>query len=187
MAKSISEINKKLSELNKKYKESGLTDGKISHKSAMSKLKGSDSLKMDDVAKKKISESKKDKPLSKQHIESLKKGKLKYKITKDDILNAQKETSTAKEVADKLGIDFNTYKSIATFHKVYKKQSLAERNQSNGNCILAWEYNGKKGKFIGEFPSQNAARHALGIKAPLKHVLEGKYKQMGGYTFEYKK
>jgi hypothetical protein len=187
MVKSISEINKKLSELNKKYKESGLTDGKISHKSAMANLKGSDTLKMSDAAKKKISEASKGKPKSKQHIEALKKTKLKFKLSKQQILDAQVGTTTAQEVADKLNIDFHTYKGIAEYHKVYKKQSLAERNQSNGNCILAWEYNGKKGKFIGEFPSQNAARHTLGIKAPLKHVLEGKYKQMGGYTFEYKK
>jgi hypothetical protein len=139
-----------------------------------------------DDTKKKISKALKDKPLSIEHIESLKKTKLRYKISKDDILKAQKGTTTAKEVAEKLGIDFNTYKSIATFHKVYKKQSLAERNQSNGDCILAWEYNGEKGKFIGEFQSQNAAKDALGIKASLKNVLEGKYKQMSGYTFEYK-
>ena len=115
MAKTISEINKKLNEFDKKYKESGLTDGKISHKAAMANLKGSDTLKMSDATKKKLSESKKDKPLSKQHIESLKKGKLKFKITKEDILKAEnavlleKGIITAKEVSKKLNIDFHHF------------------------------------------------------------------------------
>ena len=158
------------------------------HKKKISKA--SKNKEISDDTKNKISKALKDKPLSTEHIEKLKKTKLKYKISKDDILKAQEGTTTAKEVAEKLGIDFHTYKSIATFHKVYKKQTLAEKNQSNGNPVLAWVYDKTKedgkGEFVGEYPSQGSATTALGIKAGIKHVLDKKYKQMGGYTVESK-
>jgi hypothetical protein len=186
MAKSISEINDRLKELNKKYKKSGLTDGKISHKSAMASLRGDDRLKMSDEARKEISKRLKGKPKSKSHIQSLKKTKLKYKISKEQILEAQIGTTTAKEVADKLGIDFHTYKAVATYHKVYKKQSLSERNKDiSSKAVLCWEYDTEK--YIGEYYSVAEAARQLDVAGPnIISVCKGKYKQCKGYYFEYK-
>lgn len=185
--KSISEINDKLKKFNQKYKKSGLTDGKISHKAAMASLKGSDKLKMSDEAKKEISKRLKGKPKSKSHIDKLKKTKLRYKITKEQILEAQIGTTTAKEVADKLGIDGHTYKAIATYHKVYKKQSLAERNKQISSVpILCYEYDSMK--FLREYNSvSDAARDLNLFSTNISTVCRGKYKQYKGYYFEYKK
>jgi hypothetical protein len=184
--KSISEINQRLKELNAKYKESGLTDGKISHKSAMANLKGSDTLKMSDEVKKKLSESKKGKPLSKQHRESLKKTKLKFKITKEEILKAQSLFKTAKEVASYFNIDCHTYKSICEYHKIYKKLSLSERNKQISSVpILCYDY--KTGEFIKEYDSISDASRDLDLFNPnITSVCRGKYKQTGGYSFRYK-
>jgi hypothetical protein len=192
MAKTISEINKKLNQFDEKYKESGLTDGKISHKAAMANLKGSDSLKMSDEAKKKISEASKGKPKSKIHIESLKKTKLKFKITKEDILKAEndvlleKGVITAKEVSKKLNIDFHTFKGIAEYHGVYKSQKLPDRNMQNCSVsVLA--YHCKTMKFIKEFTSIADAARELGVGGSnIVNVCKGKYKQCNGYYFEYK-
>ena len=184
MGKSISEINNRLKELNKKYKKSGLTDGKISHKAAMSSLKGDDRLKMSDEAKKEISKRLKGKPKSKLHIATLKKTKLKYKISKEQILEAQIGTITAKEVADKLGISFNTYKAVASYHKVYKKQSLSERNASNADVIEIWKYNPNfplnRGEYIGKM-SKPDARNSLGINN-INKFFDGTYVQVNGYV-----
>ena len=187
MSKSISEINKKLKDLNKKYKKSGLTDGKISHKAAMASLKGDERLKMSEEAKKEISKRLKGKPKSKSHIENLKNKKLKFKITKEQILEAQIGTTTAKEVADKLDISFNTYKAVATYHKVYKKQSLSERNKDiSSKPVLCWTYDTEK--YIGEYYSISEAARELNIAATnIISVCKGKYKQCNGYYFEYKK
>lgn len=188
MAKSISEINKRLRELNKKYKKSGLTDGKISHKAAMASLKGDERLKMSDEAKKAISKRMKGKPKTKSHKQSLKQSKLKFKITKKQILEAQKDTKTAKEVADKFGIDIHTYKAIAEYHGVYKKLSLAERNKQNCSLpVLVYYYNTME--FIAEYPSIAEAQRNLKLKGAsnIVSVCKGKYKQYNGYYFEYKK
>ena len=184
--KSISEINKRLKELNSKYKKSGLTDGKISHKSAMANLKGSDSLKMSDDSKKKMSESKKNKPLSEQHKESLKNSKLKFKITKEEILEAQSLFKTAKDVASYLKIDTHTYKNICEHHNIYKKLSLSERNKQISSVpILCYDY--KTGEFIKEYNSISEAGRDLNLFNPnIVSVCKGKYKQYKGWTFEYK-
>lgn len=185
--KSILEINKRLRELNTNYKKSGLTDGKISHKSAMANLKGSDALKMSDDTKKKLSESKKGKPLSKEHKESLKKTKLKFKITKEEILKAQSLFKTAKEVAAYLKIDGHTYKRICEYHNVYKKLSLSERNKQISSVpVLCYDY--KSGEFIKEYNSISDASRDLNLFNPnITSVCRGKYKQYKGYYFEYKK
>lgn len=186
MSKTISEINKKLKELNKKYKKSGLTDGKISHKAAMSALKGDDRLKPSEETKKRLSKALSNKPKSKSHIASLKKTKLRYKISKEQILEAQIGTTTAKEVADKLGIDFHTYKNVATFHKVYKKQSLSERNASKADIIDVWEYNSNnplnRGNYKGRM-SKPDARNKLGINN-MNKFFDGTYTQVNGYVLE---
>jgi hypothetical protein len=192
MSKSISEINDRLKELNKKYKKSGLTDGKISHKAAMASLKGNDRLKMSDEAKKEISKRLKGKPKSKAHKENLKKKKLKYKITKQEILNAQnivlneKGVITAKDVAAILDIDVHTYRGIATYHNCYKKQSLSERNTSKADIIDVWEYNPdfklNRGKYIGRM-SKPDARNNLGINN-MNKFFDGTYAQVNGYVLE---
>lgn len=186
MSKSISEINDRLKQLNKKYKKSGLTDGKISHKAAMASLIGDDRLKMSDEAKKKLSKALSNKPKTKYHIASLKKTKLRYKISKEQILEAQIGTTTAQQVADKLGIDFHTYKAVATYHKVYKKQSLSERNKLiSSKPVLCWTYDTEK--YIGEYYSVAEAARQLNVAGTnIISVCKGKYKQCKGYYFEYK-
>jgi hypothetical protein len=185
--KSISEINQRLKDFNKKYKKSGLTDGKIAHKAAMASLKGTDTLKMSDEAKDEISKRLKGKPKTKSHIDKLKKTKLKYKISKEQILEAQIGTTTANEVANKLGIDSHTYKAVATYHNVFKKQSLSERNKLiSSKPILCWVYGSEE--FVGEYYSVSEAARQLNVAGTnIISVCKGKYKQCKGYYFEYKK
>jgi hypothetical protein len=186
MSKSIKEINSKLRELNDKYKESGLTDGKISHKSAMEKFRGSDSYRKTDEQKLAMSILRLNKPLSKQHIEALKKTKLKFKISKQQILEAQIGTTTAQEVADKLNIDFHTYKGIAEYHKVYKKLSLSERNKESADIIDIWKFDLTKklnrGKYVGRV-TKPIARTKYGIKN-MNKFFDGTYKQVNGFVLE---
>jgi len=184
--KSITEINNRLRELNEKYKKSGLTDGKISHKAAMASLKGSDKLKMSEEAKNKLSKALSGKKKSKEHIENLKKTKLKYKITKKQIQEAQKLYPYAKDVANYLGIDFNTYKRIATEKGCYKSVSLSDRNKNIcSKKIIAKNIKTEK---IIEFNSIADASKKLNIAATnIVSVCKGKYKQCNGYYFEYKK
>jgi ABC-type Fe3+-citrate transport system substrate-binding protein len=190
MKKSISEINDKLKQFNKKYKKSGLTDGKISQKAAMASLRGSDVMKHSDEHKKKISERFKGKPKSKEHIESLKNTKLKHKITKEQILEAQIGTTFAKEVAEKLGIDGHTYKAIATYHGVYNKKRDGNRLAQSKSTIHVWYYDktksDSKGEYFGKFISKSEAANACGIKmrTGITKVIKGECKQFGGFFFE---
>lgn len=186
MANSISEINNRLRELNKKYKKSGLTDGKISQKAAMASLAGSDRLKMSDEAKQKISDFQRNKPKTKEHIDKIKKTKLKYKITKKEIVEAQKLYTYAKDIANHLGIDFNTYKRIAIEKGCYKKVSLSQRNRNICSTkIIATNIKTEKSY---KFNSMADASKKLEIPATnICAVCKGKYKQAKGWSFQYEK
>lgn len=185
MSKSISEINKRLRELNKKYKKSGLTDGKISQKAAMAALAGTDRLKMSEEAKNKISNALSKKPKTKEHIEKLKKTKLKYKITKKQIQEAQKLYPYAKDVAKHLGMDFHTYKRIAEEKGCYKSVSLSNRNKNIcSKKIIATNLKTEKSF---EFNSIADASKKLNVAATnIVAVCKGRYKQCKGFYFEYK-
>lgn len=190
MSKSIQDINKKLEEFNSKYKETGLTDGKISQKVAMSKLKGTDTLKWTDEQKKLHSERRKGIVFSESHIENLLLKKLKYKITKEQILEAQKGTNYAKEVAKKLGIDEHTYRDIAIFHNVYDKKRGGNKLAQSKSIIHVWYYDktksDSKGEWFGSFISKAETADACGFKmrSGITKVIKGECKQFGGFFFE---
>lgn len=154
---------------------------------ASQRMKGST---LSDSTKKKLSEQLKGKPKSEQHKENLKLQKLIHKVDVEEIKRLQKECDTANEVAQQLGMTWHTYKRIATELGVYQKLELSERNKRRGNPILVWKYDADKtegkGEFMGEFRSQNEAMNFAGLKMSIKSVLEGKYKQAGGYFFQKK-
>ena len=184
MSKSIKEINDKLKELNSKYKKTGLTDGKISQKSAASKYMQNREIKKETRIK--LSNSLSNKTKSIEHREALIKTKLRFKISKKEILNAQKNTKTAKQVAKKLDIDFHTYKAIAEYHKVYKKLSLSDRNKQSADIIDIWKFEPTKklnrGKYIGRV-TKPIARSKYGIKN-MNKFFDGTYKKVNGYVLE---
>jgi len=140
--------------------------------------------------KKKLSQRMTGKKLSKQHKENLKLQKLIHKVDVEEIKRLQKECDTANEVAQRLGMTWWTYKRIATELGVYQKLDISERNKRGGNPILVWKYDADKpdgkGEFMGEFRTQNEAAAFAGLKMSIKPVLEGKYKQAGGYFFQKK-
>jgi hypothetical protein len=142
--------------------------------------------KLSNDTKNKISKALSNKSKSNEHIQKLKKTKLQYKITKKQILDIQKECNTAKEVANKLGIDFNTYKRIAEIHGVYKMLSLSERNKLNADIVDVWEYNPSKkdnrGKYIGRI-TKPEARKKYNIHN-MNKFFDGTYKQVNGYVLK---
>ena len=154
---------------------------------ASERMKGS---KLSESTKKKLSAKMKGKPKSEQHKENLKLQKLIHKVDVEEIKRLQNECDTANEVAERLGMTWWTYKRIATELGVYQKLELSERNKRGGNPILVWKYDADKpdgkGEFIGEFRTQNEAMEFAGVKMSIKPVLEGKYKQAGGYFFQKK-
>jgi len=182
MSKSIKEINSKLRELNDKYKETGLTDGKISQKITASKYMSNREIKQE--TKDRLSKSLSNKPKSLEHKKSLIKTKLRFKISKQQILDAQIGTTTAKEVAQKLGIDFHTYKGIAEYHKVYKKLSISERNKQAADIIDIWKFDSTKklnrGKYVDRV-TKPIARTKYGIKN-MNKFFDGTYKQVNGFV-----
>jgi len=142
----------------------------------------------------KLSELKKNQKFSKKHRESLKKSKLKHKITKEQILEAQSKHQFGKDIAKELGVAFNTYKSIAEHHGVYK--TLGEHNTGRINAmktakpIKVWKYNKETksvGEFVGQFESVSDANRQLGTTSGLKKVADGIYKQAKGYYGEWVK
>jgi len=143
--------------------------------------------KLSDDSKQKISQKRKGMVFSKEHSDNLKKQKLIHKIKIEDILEAQNKFVTAKEVASYLGITFNTYKRIATELGVYKKLSLAERNNLNGCKIHAWKYDSTKedgkGEYVGVWNSRESAAKELKIAAISKSAIDGTFKQLKGYVF----
>ena len=154
---------------------------------ASERMKGS---KLSESTKKKLSAKMKGKPKSEQHKENLKLQKLIHKVDVEEIKRLQNECDTANEVAERLGMTWWTYKRIATELGVYQKLELSERNKRGGNPILVWKYDSDKpdgkGEFVGEFRTQNEAMEFAGLKMSIKPVLEGKYKQAGGYFFQKK-
>lgn len=145
---------------------------------------------VDKTTREKLSKALSGKPKSKSHIEKLKTTKLKYKITKEQILEAQIGTNFAKEVADKLGIDGHTYKDIATYHGVYDKKRDGNRLAQSKSTIHVWYYDktksDSKGEWFGSFISKSQAAEACGIKMRIgiTKVIKGEFKQMGGFFFE---
>lgn len=140
---------------------------------------------MSEEAKEKISKALSDKPKSKEHIEKLKKTKLKYKITKKQIIDAQKLFPYAKDVANHLGIDVHTYKRIAMEKNCYKKVSLSERNKKVCSTkIIAKNIETQK---VIEFNSiADASRKLNIVPNNICAVCKGKYKQAKGWIFQYK-
>jgi hypothetical protein len=145
---------------------------------------------LSDLTKEKLSSKLKGKPKSEEHKEKLKLQKLIHKVDVEEIKRLQKECDTAKDVAQRLGMTWHTYKRIATELGVYEKLELSERNKRGGNPILVWKYDADKpdgkGEFMGEFRTQNEAMEFTQVKMSIKPVLEGKYKQANGYFFEKK-
>lgn len=149
--------------------------------------------KLTPEGRKKLSNLKKNTKFTKSHKEALKKSKLKYKISKQQILDAQSKYEFNKDIAKELGITFNTYKSIATHHGVYK--SLGENNMGRINGmktakpIKVWKWNKETktiGEFVGEFESVSSANKILGTTGnALKYVAKGKYSQAKGYYAEW--
>lgn len=143
--------------------------------------------------RKKLSEMRKNQNFTKEHRESLKKSKLKYKITKEQILEAQSKFEFNKEIAEYLGITFNTYKSIAKHHGVYQTNKMEDMGRINGmkaaKPIKVWKYDRKTqtiGEFVGEFPSCIEANRKLGTTGSnLRYVCDKKQKQAKGYYAEW--
>ena len=175
MPKSISEINKKLSELNKKYKESGLTDGKISHSSA-------------------LSATFKDKPKSKEQKIKISKAHIGKKISKETKEKLKNHPNAfGNKPAWNSGLEGYTTQP----HTEETKQKMRERalgkvisesqrkKASKANSVSIIATNLKSGK-KKEYKSTKEAKEKLGLTGIL-HVLKGRSKQCGGYYFEYKK
>lgn len=146
-------------------------------------------------AREKLSQLKKNQKFTKQHRESLKKSKLKYKISKKQILEAQSKFEFNKEIAEYLGITFNTYKSIAKHHGVYQTNKMEDMGRINGmkaaKPIKVWKFDKKTetiGEFVGEFPSCIEANRKLGTTgSALRYVADKKYKQAKGFYTEWVK
>jgi hypothetical protein len=179
----LKEIKKEIGKFHK-TEYAKISDGRINQRVIAREF--SLGRKMSNESKNKLSKALSNKPKSKSHIATLKKTKLRYKISKEQILQAQIGTTTAQQVADKLGITFNTYKAVATYHKVYKKQSLSQRNKDiSSKPVLCWTYDTEK--YIGEYYSVSEAARQLNVASPnIISVCKGLYKQCKGYYFEYK-
>ena len=170
------------------FDDSGMTDALLSQWNAGKNSRPSES------GKKKLSEMRKNQNFTSEHREMLKKSKLKYKISKEQILESQSTFEFNKDRAEYLGITFNTYKSIAKFHGVYQTNDMETMGRINGMAaahpILVWKYDKKtqsKGEFVGEFPSVKEANKQLGTTgAGLSLVARGKCKQAKGYYAEFK-
>jgi hypothetical protein len=129
--KSISEINNRLKELNTKYKKSGLTDGKISHKSAMSiqGKKNADNGLLKKIGKiggkvtgknahKRLNESQTFESRSKAHKKS---------FDKSIVEESLKVSPFNKYRAQWLGVTQVTYTKILKEHGLYVKELAHER------------------------------------------------------------
>ena len=146
-------------------------------------------------ARKKLSDLGKQRKVTQEHKENLVKSKLRYKISKEQLLKAQSKHRFGKDIAKELGITFNTYKSIAEFHGVYK--SLGEKNMGRVNGlktskpVLVWKYNKdtkSKGEFVGEWESGQQCSKDLGItRNSITLVCNKIHKQSKGYYIEWKK
>lgn len=175
MAKSISEINKKLSQLNKKYKESGLTDGKISHASA-------------------LSATFKDKPKSKEQKVKISKAHIGKKLSSETIekLKEKKTLFGTKDAWNKGKTDYKTKPHSEETKQKMRETALGKvitesqrKKASKANSVPIIATNLKSGK-SKEYKSTKEAKEKLGLTGIL-HVLKGRSKQCGGYYFEYKK
>lgn len=170
------------------FDDSSMTDALLSQWNAGKNSRPSES------GKKKLSEMRKNQNFTKEHREMLKKSKLKYKISKEQILESQSKFEFNKDRAEFLGITFNTYKSIAKHHGVYQTNDMETMGRINGmkaaHPILVWKYDKKtqsKGEFVGEFPSVKEANKQLGTTGDaLSKVARGQYKQAKGYYAEFK-
>lgn len=170
------------------FDDSGMTDALLSQWNAGKNSRPSES------GKKKLSEMRRNQNFTSEHKEALKKGKLRYKISKEQIIEAQSKFYFGKDIANYLNISFNTYKSIAEYHKVYK--TLGENNMGRinalafANQLLVWKWDKKtqsKGEFVGEYVSGTEANNALGTTgAALSKVARGECKQAKGYYAEFK-
>ena len=170
------------------FDDSGMTDALLSQWNAGKNSRPSES------GKKKLSEMRKNQNFTSEHREMLKKSKLKYKISKEQILESQSKFEFNKDRAEYLGITFNTYKSIAKFHGVYQTNDMESMGRINGmkaaHPILVWKYDKKtqsKGEFVGEFPSIKQANDVLDTTGgALSKVARGECKQAKGYYAEFK-
>lgn len=185
----IDKLNKELQE---RRERNSTPEAKEAAKKRMYQYGGSISSPSKE-ARKKLSELKKKTKFTESHKKALKKSKLKYKITKKQILDVQSKYEFVNQMAKELGITVNTFKSIAKFHGVYKSHKMEDMGRINGmktaKPIKVWKWNKEekcKGDFIGEFESCVEANRHLGTTgSALRYVADGKYNQAKGYYAEW--
>lgn len=129
--KKISDINERLKQFNQKYKESGLTDSKISHKSIASiqgnknaqsgllkKIAKSGGDSVGKTAHIRLNQSQTPESRSKSHKKSFDK-----KLVEQSLL----VSPFNKERAKWLGVTEVTYRKILKEHNLYVKESAAQK------------------------------------------------------------
>lgn len=118
-------------------------------------------------------------------LENLKVRGFKNYFPKEVILKAQKGLIHNKDIAAKLGIDYQNYKRQAKFYNIYNPINVSEKNKLAGKPVKCYDIKTKK--FIKEYESAAEAARILGIsRGSINNAAKGNLKTSAGFIWKHK-